>query len=82
MDLVVSLASDRITLGLGPQLFIIWICMRPTGVWMVSVDQDHAFRGQYLLQLGARSGYLTVVSRVPCARIYAVRPDSKGKIAP
>ena len=34
---------------------------------MVSVDQDHAFLGQHLLQLGIRLGYLTVVSRVPCA---------------
>ena len=25
MDFVVSPASDRITLGLGPQLYIIWI---------------------------------------------------------
>ena len=43
--------------------------MRLTGVWMVSLDQDHAFRDQHLLQLGIRSGYLTVVSRVPCARL-------------
>ena len=56
--------------------------MRPTGVWMVSVDQDHAFRGQYLLQLGTRSGYSTVVSRVPCARVYVVWLDSRGNIDP
>ena len=43
--------------------------MRPTGVWMASMDRDHAFRGQHLLWLGTRSGYLTLVSRVPCARI-------------
>ena len=43
--------------------------MRPTSVWMVSVDQDHAFPGQPVLQLGTRLGYLTVVSRVPCARV-------------
>ena len=37
---------------------------------MVSMDQDHAFLGQHLLQLGTRSGYcLTVVSRVSCSRI-------------
>ena len=42
--------------------------MRPTGVWVVSVDQDHAFRGQHLLQLGTRSGYLAVINRVPCVR--------------
>ena len=43
MDLVASPASDMTALGLGPQLCIIWILMRPTGVWTVSVDQDHAF---------------------------------------
>ena len=42
MDFVISSASDRIILGLGPQLFNTWIRMRPTGVWMVSVDRDHA----------------------------------------
>ena len=38
-------------------------------VWMVSVDQDHTFPDHHLLQLGIRLGYLTVVSRVPCARV-------------
>ena len=66
MDFVVSLASDRFVLVLDAQ---IWIGMRPAGVWMVSMDQDHAFSDQHLLQLGIRSGYLTVVSRVPCARV-------------
>ena len=28
-----------------------------------------AFPDQHLLQLGIRLGYLTVVSRVPCARV-------------
>ena len=46
---------------------------------MVSVDQDHAFRGQYLLQLGARLGYLTVVSRVPCARIVCCAARLEGE---
>ena len=32
---------------------------------MVSVNQDHAFPGQHLLQHGIRLGYLTVVSGVP-----------------
>ena len=41
--------------------------MRLIGVWMVSVEQDHALPDQHLLQLGIRSGYLTVASRVPCA---------------
>ena len=36
---------------------------------MVSVDQNHAFPERYVLQLGTRLGYLTVVSRVPCARV-------------
>ena len=43
--------------------------MRPTGVWTVSVDQDHGFPGQHLLQLGTRLGYSNVVSRIPCARV-------------
>jgi len=81
MDLVVLPASDRITLCLGPQLCIIWILMRPKGVWMVSVDQDHAFPGQHLFQLGTRSGYLTVASRVPraSARIIYCVARLKGK---
>ena len=36
---------------------------------MVSCHQDHAFPDQHLPQLGIRSGYLTMVSRVPCARV-------------
>ena len=36
---------------------------------MVSVDQDHAFPNQHMLQLGIRLGLLAVVSRVPCARV-------------
>ena len=36
---------------------------------MVSIDQYHVFQGQHLLQLGIKLGYLTVVSRVPCARV-------------
>ena len=38
-------------------------------VWIVSVDQDHAFPDQHLLQFGVRLGHLTVVSRVPWARV-------------
>ena len=52
------------------------------GVWMVSVDQDHAFPDQHLLQLGIRLGYLTVVSRVPCARVSCCAVRLEGKIAP
>ena len=69
IDFVISPASDRIILGLGPQLCIIWIWMKPICDWMVSVDQDHAFWGQHLLQLGTRLGYLTVASRVSCTRV-------------
>ena len=47
--------------------------MRPTGVLMVSMDQDDAFRGQYLLQLGTRPGYSSVVSRVSCSNLDKTR---------
>ena len=53
--------------------------MRLTGVWVVSVDQDHAFPDRHLLKLRIRSGYLTVVSRVPCARVlYCVARQEAG----
>ena len=68
MDFVISPASDRIILGLVPQLFITWIWMRPTGVRMVSMDQDDAFRGQHLLQLGTISGYSNWLRRESCSR--------------
>ena len=45
---------------------------------MVSVDQDHAFRGQYILQLCTKSGYLTVVSRVPGARVLCCAARLEG----
>ena len=77
---IVSLASNRITLNLGPQLCITWIWMVPTGVWMLSMDRDHAFPGQHLLQLVTRLGYLTVVSRKPCARVLCVRGQTRGVI--
>ena len=55
--------------------------MRLTGDWMLSVEQDHAFPDQHLFQLGIRSGYLTVVSRVPCARVVRYVPrDERGDI--
>ena len=79
MDYVIYLAYEWIILGLGPQLCITWIWMRPTGVWMVSVDRDHAFWGQYLLQLHTMSGYSTVVSGVPtmdfCCVILGLSPQ-------
>ena len=43
--------------------------MRPTGVWMVSMDQDDGFRGQYVLQPGTRLGDSTVVSRASCSNL-------------
>ena len=79
MDFVISQSSDTITLDLDPQLCIIWIWMRPKGVWMVSVDQDHAFPGRHLLQLGTRIGYsTTVVSWVPCASFLCCVVRLKG----
>ena len=53
--------------------------MRPMDVLMVSVDQDHAFRGQHLLQVGTRLGYSTVVSRVPCARVLCCADRLEGE---
>ena len=53
--------------------------MRLTGVWMVSVDQDHAFPDQDLLQLGIRQGYLTMVGSVPYARVlHGVTRNEEG----
>jgi len=81
MDFVVLPASDRINVGLGPQLLLPYmdVWTRPTGVWMVSVDQDHAFPGHHLLQLDTRSGCLTVVSRVPRARVVCCAARLDGK---
>ena len=79
MDLVSSLAFDKTALGISPQLCIIWIWMRPTGVWIASVDRDHAFWGQHLLQLGTRLDCLTVVCRVPCARVLWRAARLKGE---
>ena len=33
------------------------------------MDQDHAFPDQRLFQLDIISGYLTVISRIPCAMV-------------
>ena len=62
-------AFERIALDLSPQLYIIWTGIRLTDVRVVSVDQDHAFPDNHLLQLGIRFGYLTAVSRIPWARV-------------
>ena len=53
--------------------------MTPTGVWNVSVDQDHAFPGHHLLQFVTRLGYLTVVSRVPCERVICCAARIEGE---
>ena len=57
--------------------------MRLTGVLMVSVDQDCAFPGKHLLQLGIRLGYLTVISRVwyLVQGLYVVWLDRRGEMA-
>ena len=36
---------------------------------MVSVNKHDAFPDEHLPQPDVRSGYLTVISRVPCARV-------------
>ena len=53
--------------------------MGPIGVWMVSVDQDHAFSDQQLLQLGIRLSYSNVISRVPCARVVCCAARQEGE---
>ena len=63
------LALGKLVFGLGPQLSSMRLSMRLISFWMVSVDQDHTFHDQHLLQLGIRLGHFTVVSRVPCARV-------------
>ena len=45
---------------------------------MISMDQDHAFSDQHLLQLCIRLGYLTVVSRVLCARVVCCAAGNEG----
>ena len=57
--------------------------MRMTGVEMVSLDRDHTFLGQHLLQRGIRFGYLTVIlSIVPGARVVKCVTGEEGEIAP
>ena len=55
--------------------------MRSTGVWMVSVDQDHAFPGRHLLQLGTRLGYSTIgISRIEYRIEYGIKFGIEFKI--
>ena len=66
---MVGLASGRIIFDLGPQSSITWSLIRLIGVCMASLEPDQAFPSQNPLQLDIRLGTLTVVSKVPCARI-------------
>ena len=54
--------------------------MRLKGVWMVSVDKEHAFSGQQLLKLGIRLCCFSVEGRVLCARVvcYAARHEERN----
>ena len=82
-DFLVCLASDRIVLNIDYQLSIILLWMRLTDVWMVSVDQDHAFPGQNPLQVDIRLGYSTVWQvEYRVHGYYALWQDRRGKIAP
>ena len=53
--------------------------MRPTGVRVVSVNQDLAFQPQHLLKLGTKLDYLTVVTRVSCASVLCCAVRLEGK---
>ena len=64
-----GLSSGRIIVDLGTQSSITWSLIRLIGVCMASVEPDQAFASQNPLQLDIRLGTLTVVSKVPCARI-------------
>ena len=66
---MVGLASGRIIFGLGLQSSITWPLIRLISVCMPSVEPDQAFPSQNPLHLDIRLGTLTVVSKVPCARI-------------
>ena len=70
MNFVMCLASERLFLSFA----LIYALYRYEQGFQVFgqylwVDRDHAFPDRHLLLLGIRLGYLTVVSRVPCARV-------------
>ena len=66
---MVGLASGRIIFDLSLQSSITWPLTRLISVCMPSVEPDQAFPSQNPLHLDIRLGTLTVVSKVPCARI-------------
>ena len=66
---MVDLASGRIIFDLSLQSSITWPLIRLISVCMPSVEPDQAFPSQNPLHLDIRLGTLTVVSKVPCARI-------------
>ena len=66
---MVDLASGRIIFDLSLQSSITWPLTRLVSVCMPSVEPDQAFPSQNPLHLDIRLGTLTVVSKVPCARI-------------
>ena len=66
---MVDLASGRIIFDLSLQSSITWPLTRLISVCMPSVEPDQAFPSQNPLHLDIRLGTLTVVSKVPCARI-------------
>ena len=66
---MVDLASGRIIFDLSLRSSITWPLTRLISVCMPSVEPDQAFPSQNPLHLDIRLGTLTVVSKVPCARI-------------
>ena len=66
---MVDLASGRIIFDLSLQSSITWPLTRLISVCMPSVEPDQAFPSQNPLHLDIRLGTLTVVSKIPCARI-------------
>ena len=66
---MVDLASGRIIFDLSLQSSITWPLIRLINVCMPSVEPDQVFPSQNPLHLDIRLGTLTVVSKVPCARI-------------
>ena len=66
---MVDLASGRNIFRLSLQSSITWPLIRLISVCVPSVKPDQAFPSQNPLHLDIRLGTLTVVSKVPCARI-------------
>ena len=51
--------------------------MRPTSVWMLSMDQEDVFWGQHLIQLGTRAGYSTVMTSLLCYGVINMSSNRK-----